>query len=130
MSAVARKLNESLKNKHNVPFQVSSLCWNVITLGEREGLIILPKELKYDWPGVGPINYDNDDDIDDDDDTDDDDDNDDNDDFDVFSWYQRTSNSIGTMRGLINYDDDDDKNYDDDDYADVFSKNVFFVGLL
>ena len=42
--------------------------------------------------------------------------------------------------GTVNYDDDgdnddddddddDDNNDDDDDYDDVYSKNVFFVGL-
>ena len=61
---------------------------------EREGLIILQKDLKHDSPGAGPINYDDDDDNDDDDD---DDANDDDDDYDVFSSYQKTSNMIGTM---------------------------------
>ena len=65
----------------------------------RQGLIILPKNLKHNRKGAGPINYDNDDDNDDDDDGDDDDDNDDNDDYDVFSSHQRTSNTIGTMGG-------------------------------
>ena len=51
-------------------------------MGEREGLIILPKDLGQ---GRGPINYDNDDDNDDDDDDDDDDDNDDDDEYYVFS---------------------------------------------
>ena len=49
---------------------------------------------------------------------------------------------IGTMEGSIiydddddndndnDYDDDDDNNGDDDDDNDVFSKIIFFVGLL
>ena len=57
---------------------------------EREGLIILPKDLKHDRPGAGANNYDNIDDnvVDDDDgddDEDDDDENDDNDDYYGFS---------------------------------------------
>ena len=57
------------------------------------------------------------------------------DNFYVFYWYQRTSNTIGTMGGPINYEDDDDSDNDDDndddnnDDDDVFSKNVCFVGL-
>ena len=35
--------------------------------------------------------------------------------------------------GTVNYDDDgdndEDKNDDDDDYDNVYSKNIFFVGL-
>ena len=62
----------------------------------------------------------------------------------VYSSSQRTSNTIGQGRGPINKDDDDDDDdYNDDDHDhdhdndnddsddnDVFSKNVFFVGLL
>ena len=79
-------------------------------MGKRKGLIILPKDLKHNPPGQGPINYDVDDDNDDDDD-----DDDDNDDFDVFSWYQRTSNTICTMNRPIEYDDDNESDDDDDD---------------
>ena len=49
------------------------------------------------------------------------------------AWYQRTSNTIGTMWWPINYydnddnddDDDDDDDYNIDDDDDVFSKNLF-----
>ena len=107
----------------------------IITLGEKEGLIILPKELKHDWPGAGADKNDDNDDNEDDDDDDDKDDDDDNGDYDVFYWYQRTSNTIGTIGGPINYDDDndsdndddddDDNNEDDNDDDDMFSKNIF-----
>ena len=63
MSAVAQKLNDSLKNEHNFPFpsykvrQPSELevkfMLKIITLWEKEGLIILPKELKHHRPGAG-----------------------------------------------------------------------------
>ena len=70
----------------------------------------------------GPINYEDDDEDDfDDDDV-------------VFSSSQRTSNTIGTRGGPINYDvddddvdDDDDDNDDDDD--DVFDDNVLLKNL-
>ena len=52
----------------------------IITLWEKEGLIILQKDLKPNRPGEGPKNN-NDDDREDDDDDDDDDD-----DYDVFIW--------------------------------------------
>ena len=50
----------------------------------------------------------------------------------MFSSSQRTSNTIGTRGGPINYDgdddndddDDDDNNDDDDDDDDEFPKNV------
>ena len=57
----------------------------------------------------------------------------------MFSLSQRTSNTIGTREGPINYDDDDDDNNNDDDDDDdhnndddddddiVFSKNFCFV---
>ena len=59
----------------------------------------------------------------------------------MFYSYQRTSNTIGTIGGPINYnddddsdndaDDDDDNNNDDNDDDDVFSKKrFFFVKLL
>ena len=51
------------KNKHNFPFpfykvrQPSQLevkfMLKIITLGEKEDLIILPKDLKHDRPGAG-----------------------------------------------------------------------------
>ena len=72
---------------------------------------------------------------------DDDDDTDDNDEYDVFSFYQWTSDMIGTMGGPINYDfaddndyddddADDDNNDDDDDDDDVCSKNVFGMIII
>ena len=68
---------------------------------EREGLIILLMDFDYD-----------------------------DDDYHAFTWYQRTSNTIGTMVGPINYDDGDDGNSaddDDDDNSDddVLSKFYF-----
>ena len=93
------------KKEHNFPFpfykvrQPSQLEVNfllkIIPLGEKEGLIILPKDLKHGL-GRGSIKNDNDDDNDDDDE---DDDNDDYDDWDVFSWCQLISNTIGTIGG-------------------------------
>ena len=115
------------------------------TLGGKGGANLPPKGRQTrSAPGdVGwwAINYDNNDEDDDDDDDDDNkdeiDDNfdEDNDEYDVFSWSKRTSNPIGNRGGPINYDDeddnvdDDDDNNNDDDGDDVFSKNVFFVGL-
>ena len=61
------------------------------------------------------------------DDDDDDDDDDFNDDDNVFSSSKRSSNTIGTRGGPINYDVDDDDEDDDDNNDDdeVFSKTTF-----
>ena len=108
-------------------------------LGGKGGANLPPKGPQTRWPAGGwAIIYD---DVDYDDDEDDDDNNDfdeDDDDYDVFSWSQRTSTTIGTIRGANNYDDDDgnddddvDDNNDDDDEVDyVFSKNIFFFIII
>ena len=107
----------------------------MISLEEGDEIIFLPKDLKYYWHlGGRAINYDYDDG---DDDGDEDDFDEDNDDFDVFSISQRTSNTISTRWGPINYyddddnddeydDDDDDNNDDDDDDDDVFLTHFLF----
>ena len=58
----------------------------------------------------------------------------------MFSWYQRTSNTIGTSGGPIKYDDgdesdnddddDDNNDHDDDDDDDMFSKKHIFCRII
>ena len=82
------------------------------SLEKGKWLILLPKDLKYNWHQRGKKNYDNGDYYDDDDY---DDDNDDNDDYNVF--FHPKGPQTGMAPGGA-YDDDDDDKIDDNDNND------------